>query len=105
MPHRLYDKRILQKGLESESYGSGLSKIHCIDIDFISKTRNERSTKNNKEVVDNYSFTHTKYSNELFNIIENKRHFKKQRSIQYTIVLYKTLILAIKVKYLQEVIN
>ena len=49
-------------------------------------------------MVENYSRTQTKYSNKLFNILDNVRHSSKQKTTQYTPVLYGTLILSIKVK-------
>ena len=49
-------------------------------------------------MVGNYSLTKTKYSNECFNIIGNARHYKRKKTLQYTPVLYGTLILEIKVK-------
>ena len=64
--------------LEYDKYGSRLAKIHCIDIYFIIKIRNSRITKTFKEVVDNYSCTHNKYSNECFKIIDNAIHLKKK---------------------------
>ena len=49
-------------------------------------------------MIDNCPHTQTKYSNECFNIIENARHPKKQKTTQYTLLLYGTFVLAIKVK-------
>ena len=56
-------------------------------------------------MVGNYSRTQSKYSYDCFNILDNSIRSKKQKTIQYTPVLYGTLILSLKVKYLQEVVK
>ena len=78
-------------GLESDKYGAILAEIHFIDTAFIREIINSWSTKNIKEVLDNYSCTHIKYPNEYFKIIENAIHLKKQKTIQYTTVNTKLL--------------
>ena len=79
-------------------YVSGLVNINCVDIYCINKIGNIRGIKNIKQVVVNYYRIQTKYSNECFNILDNVIYFKKNNITQYTLVLYETLILAIKVK-------
>ena len=57
-----------------------------------------RSIKNITEVVGNYSHTENKYSNKYFNILENERHSRKKKTTWYTLVLYGTIILEIRIK-------
>ena len=92
-------------GLESNKYGATLVKISCIYTYCIAKIGNRISLKNTKEVVDNYSHTQTKYSNESFNIIDNVIHSKKKSTTQYNPVSYGALILAINAKYLRELVR
>ena len=51
-------------GLGSDKHGAGLAKTSHINKYCVNVIRNRRSIKNIKEVVDNYSRTQTKYSNE-----------------------------------------
>ena len=61
-------------GLEYNNYGAGLDKINHMDTDCINIIINRRIITNIKEVVGNYSFTQTKYSNGCFNVIDNARY-------------------------------